>query len=369
MNANVRKQMEAIREIQFIDADTGAPLVTVDGDKAQFLLENSELIQTIVEIGGQPNPNVLVVPIGDMGYGRQLLFRKILQGFPIGRIDYRDRVTFYPLSTEEEESIARAINSRNGVGNRNAAVNRERQNAIYETMRYLVIPDEVIRQMLLVEEEEYNRPEFSTEDNIEQMLRTHIYWLFVTGQKEKLTPTELEIATEFFDKIEKEYAESMKEVSELEKEQRKRNMARHKRFMEKVRSGRYQAYNVNNNNSNQGESYAEYRHREVEEEYDFATRADSYEPPNPDTTGGMTTRQLERWLRTVYFKKAPLELNQLHLNTLFNENQRALRGRVNKPKVIYVNENNTKTRKKKNNGRNKKNQPRGAGAGNNGSAW
>ena len=51
--------MNTIKEIQFVDIDTGAPLVTIDVDNAQILLEQSELIQTLAESWNRPSKRVL----------------------------------------------------------------------------------------------------------------------------------------------------------------------------------------------------------------------------------------------------------------------------------------------------------------------
>ncbi len=116
------------------------------------------------------------------------------------------------------------------------------------------------------------------------------------------------------------------------------------------------AYNSNNN-----------RGRNATEEYEEAMDPFTYAPVHDHLTANMPMREYERWLRTVYFKKAPLELNNLHVNVLFNENRRANRNRRNRGKVIYVNNNNNGTRKRNGkNGRNNKNVKKTAGAGNNG---
>ena len=361
--------MAAINEIQFIDLDTGAPIVTISGNNAMILLENSELIQTVLEIGDQANPNVLVVPIGDMGLGRQQLFANILRGVPVGKRNRWNTVTYYPLGPEEERNIARVMNERNGgAGNRNTDLTLERGNAIFETMRYLLIPDELIQDMLIFDEDN-ERPEFTMDDEIEQMLHTHRKWLYITGQAAKLTPSELEEAKEFFDEIEEQYKRDLEELERLGKENQKRRAARFQRSTRSRRAySRHRFLNNSNNNSNNSnnDNYLNYRNEELNDEYRQATNPRIYEPPLADTTGGMTVRELERWLRTVYFKKKPLELNTLHLNTLFNENRRANRGRVNRPTVIYYNEsgrnNNNKTRKAKKNNKKKPNNG-------NGSAW
>lgn len=347
--------MNSIREIQFVNLDTGAPIFSVTGGNVQILLENSELIENIVELGGQANPNVLVVPLGDMGQGRQLLLANILKGYPVGKIGRNGRVTFYPLPPEEERNIARVVNERNGVVNRNADINLERQEAILETLRYLLIPESLIHQMILFEQERENEPIVSQEDTIEEMIEDHIKWLYTTGQKAKLTPVELEKAQAFFAGVEERYQQGQAEISTLLK-----NAARARRAQVFTR----RRYNNNNNNNN----YINHRHQEVEDEYRGYTDPDSYMPPGESLTGGMTTRQFERWLRTVYFKKAPLELNQLHLNTLYNENRRANRYRENRPRVSFYSNNAAKkpNNKKSNTKKNNKKKPNNNG---NGTAW
>lgn len=369
MNAN-------IKEIQFIDIDTGAPLITLDGDKAQVLLEQSELIQTLTEVGGQANPRVLVVPIGGFTNERRMLFVNILKGLPVGRTDMWGHIEYYPIGEKEEQNIARAVNeaatssafARINVS-RDHDNNDERKRVIYETMRYLIIPDELIKNMLVFDSVDslyssVNR-ELTEEDFIDHHLKYQVKWLFFTGQHDKLTPSELEAAQQFADDTRREYETEMKYWQKAANNAAKSRNRRGRRAIHR-RPWRYYNSNSNSNNdysSNNNINAIDHMRREIEERYSDTIDSNTYRPVKGGPIEEMTVREYERWLRTVGYKKAPLELNQFHLNTLYNENRRAEKGRVNRPRVILVN--NTNTTRKKNNKKGK-----GSGAGNsNGSAW
>ncbi len=334
-----------IEEIQFIDLETDAPLVTVKGDNAQVLLKESELLQTIInEIGGQANPRVLVVPIGKMPTDRQIIFANILRGVPVGKKDQWGEIfDMYPLGEKEERNIKRAVNATgvNSENDKHYYTNQERINILFEIMQYLLIPKDIIQNMLKFDVED-TRPERSIEDDIEQLLDTHKKYLYLLGQDQKLTPEDFEEAKAFFNEIRANYQKEMRELEDA--------WARHQ-----TRRRGY-AYNSNNN-----------RGRNATEEYEEAMDPFTYAPVHDHLTANMPMREYERWLRTVYFKKAPLELNNLHVNVLFNENRRANRNRRNRGKVVYVNNNKNGTRKTNGkNGRNNKKAKKAAGAGNNG---
>jgi hypothetical protein len=167
------------------------------------------------------------------------------------------------------------------------------------------------------------------------------------GQDQKLNLEDYEEAKSFFDRIRENYKKEMREMEEAWARRRTRR----------------RRYTYNNSNSNSNNN----RGRNATEEYEEAMDPFEYAPIHDHLTADMSMREYERWLRTVYFKKTPLELNNLHVNVLFNENRRANRNRRNRGKVIYVNNNNNGTRKRNGkNGRNNKNAKKAAGAGNNG---
>jgi hypothetical protein len=350
--------MARIREIQFVDLDTEAPLANITGDNAQVLLEESDLIETIQEVGGQANPRVLVVPIGNMSTDRQILFKNILTGVPVGKKDkwgYIEEI--YPLGEKEERNIKTFVNASN-VNKRYAGITlehmrdevteQERINVIFETMRYLMIPDETIERMLTFDIEE--EPERTVEDDIDLYLDHHAKWLYLRGMDQKLSTEEYNEAKAFFDDIRAKHEEDMKE---LEKKWSNR-MTRRRKY------GYRSMWNSNSNSNSGG--------RNIVERYEDDMDPFQYAPVEEEITGDMSVREYERWLRTVFFKKAPLEITNMHLNTLFNENRNMNRKRGNKGRVIYVNgknNNNNGTRKKtkENNKKSKKNKN------NNGSAW
>jgi hypothetical protein len=299
--------MEQIQEIQFVDLDTDAPLVTVTGDYVQVLLQESDLLKTIVEIGGQANPRVLVVPIGKMPTERQIIFANVLKGVPVGKINqWGTLIEMYPFGEKEERNIKQVVNASgpNSENTKKRMTDQERVNVIYETMRYLLIPDEIIGQMIVFDEED-TRPERDIESEIDLLLETHKKWLYLRGLDQKLTAKEHDEVKPFFDDIREKYQRNMREYERARQRQERR---------------RYRG-SWNNNDYNNYD-----REREIQELYEEGMDPYQYEPIQEDITGDMTVREYERWLRTVYFKKAPLGITNLtHLNTLFKNNQPANR--------------------------------------------
>jgi len=305
--------MEQIQEIQFVDLDTEAPLATIIGDNVQVLLQESDLLQTIVEIGGQANPSVLVVPIGKMPTDRQIIFANVLKGVPVGKTDqWGTLIEMYPLGEKEERNIKRVVNS-SSVNTENAKkhmTDQERVNVIYEIMRYLMIPDETISQMMVFDEED-TRPERNIESEIDQMLDTHKKWLYLRGLDQQLTADDYEEAKVFFDEIRDNFQQ---EMNDLERAWARRQKSRRKYGYRR---------NTWNNNSNNNDFN---RGRNIEEAYEDNMSPFQYAPVEEEITGNMSVREYERWLRNVYFKKQPLGITNLtHLNTLFKENRSANR--------------------------------------------
>lgn len=337
-----------IEEIQFVDLDTGAPIVTVKGDNAQVLLEESEFVKTFLELGdqSQANPRVLVVPIGDFPTDRREIFSKVLKGVPVGKYQ-RWRYEYYPLGAKEEKDIQKAVNAKIAAGNtrnRNDIVNDERLSVIQEVLRYLMIPDALINQMLVFDDL-YIPEKISVDDVIDGLVERHASYLYLTGQYDKLTPKEKQEQKEYFDQIENKYKENMRKLGEAEMKNRRLTRRYNRSY-----------YNSNNNN------YAEYNDaaREIQNTYDFETNKMQYIPEEPKETGGMTTTEYEKFLRTQYYKpKKPLNIStNYRLNLLFNGNSKRNRTRANERNnsaVVFYNPNKpaAKTRKRNNKNKNK----------------
>jgi hypothetical protein len=328
--------MNPIQEIQFIDLETEAPLATVKGDNAQVLLEESELIQTIQEIGGQANPKVLVVPVGKMSTDRQTIFANILKGVPVGKKDQWGSVLeIYPLGEKEERNIKRAVNATGAESENDKQhyTQQERIHVLFEVLRFLILPDDIIQNMLKFDLED-TRPERSAEDDIEQLLETHKKWLYLRGLDQKLSADDYEEAKAFFDKIRETYRQEMKELED----------AWASRLATRRMYGYTSYFNSNNNNNNNSFRSG----RNIQETYEDDMSPFQYAPVEEEITGNMSVPEYERWLRTVYFKKEPLGMtNQLHLNTLFKENGQALRrGGTRKRKVTKSKKNKKRTRAK-----------------------
>lgn len=295
-------------ELQFVDLYKNTPIVKITGDDAVFLFENSELIQTLAEVSNRPNSKVLEVPIG-LSPERQRILFKVLKRVPMGKLGYNQTMHFYSLGPENEKNFAKEVDQISGIYNKIEALDIERQNTIIETLRYLGIPDDKILRMLEFDEPGFN-PEVSEEDQIEEMLNQHKKWLYVTGQQVKLTPDELAYARSFFDELNQNY----------------------KKKMQKYNRRGWNSFNMNKLN----EIYQE--HMNVMNPIEYQPVATGYR------TKHMPVREFERWLRSVYFKKAPLDFqsNNLDLNLLYNQTRRANRNRVSKPRVIYYSNANTR---------------------------
>lgn len=331
-----------IEEIQFVDLDTDAPIATVTGDLAQILLHQSQLIQNMLEMTNQKNPRVLVVPIGDFPTDRRVLFAKVLKGFPVGKFK-NWRYEYYPLGSEEEKDIQKAVNAKIAAGNRtnrNEIVNQERYAVIHETLRYLLIPDTLIDQML--EYDDQHMPERGDlEDEIEGRVADHAVYLYLTGQEDKLTEKERGELKTHFDKVKNKYNTNMRKLQEEERRVRRPSRRRYL----------YSEYNNNNNNNY---NYFDETAREIQNTYDFETDQVRYIPEAAEVTKGMTTKEYEKFLRTQYYKpKKPLGIQtNVGMNLLFNRNSRANRTRANERNnsaVFFYNPNKPYNKTRKNN--------------------
>jgi hypothetical protein len=387
-NANRIKNAKNIKEIQFVALESNAPLFTVTGENVDFFLENSELIQTILELSkDRPSKEVLVVPIGEMPMARRLLLIDILQGKPIGRRLLDNTIEYYPLHELEERNIQNAVNRKlaeiNGeVSNvtRHNLQENERMEAILNTMRYLLIPDELIEQMLVFDEEAFPQEEKSFDEYIENLVEIYKKYLFLIGRKDLLTGKDEAELQEYYDAKRSYFAMEKDRLHDLQEEVMKK-------YYKSMRSR-----GTSSRNSNNYDEPPDRYEEELEQLYD--EERDIFDPGMhiPKGLKGYGTSKLldpvayEKYLRTDYFKpknnrRKPKGIpGEIHLNTLFNETERAKKSRWNEQNdsaVIFYNPNRpaTKTRKnnkgKKGNNKNKeKNRNQTKGRGNsNGSAF
>ncbi len=274
-------RMSYIEEIRFVDAQTNEPLVTITGDNAKFLVERSGLVQNLIEItenakknknknkpknskNVKPEDKILTIPIGEFPADRKKLFVDILSGKPVGleftadeEGDYgqqqEEGYRFYPLGPQEERNIRTAVNTETlNDATRDLKIQKERQKAIYETMRYLLLDDKDIAKILEFENiRELEGPtEISNRENeIDSLLEVHKMWLFTSGQASKLT---------------KENRNAIK--TELDKKQKN---------WEELRSNSYGNYSENS-----------------------PLDSRQYQPVEPSITASMWPKEYERWLRT-----------------------------------------------------------------------
>lgn len=329
-NIALRSRAAMTKEIQFVAAETDAPLATIQGENVQFLIENSELIKTIIEIGGQPNREVLVIPISGFPADRRVLFANILNGVPVGA-EYADgAVNYYPLPPEEERDLQVAVNARAAGANeeiREALIQQERQKVILETMQYLLLPTQLIFEMLHFDVmSTFNSN--SLNDTIEENVKTHKKWLYTTGQLARLNDKNRENLSEYFNEKKRVYNERLGRARKQHKQ--------------------HSRYRTSSNNYNNSDDYMEYLD-ELHRQYQENTEPESFMPVSRETTGRMTPAEYEKYLRTVYYKRKndSLPQQELHLNALFNENRRAEKTRANEQnnsKVIFYNP-NKRTRK------------------------
>ena len=129
-----------VESIEFYDEDTGGPIDTLRGKEANWLVYHSGLIQMLLE--NQPNARHLRVPVS-MPNDRIQTFRKIIQGFPLGTYTNKGQVIFDPLGPQEEAHIQKNMEKR-----RFLTVDNARSNTIGEILRYLMINEESMDEMV-----------------------------------------------------------------------------------------------------------------------------------------------------------------------------------------------------------------------------
>ena len=377
MNNNLKKNAKNIKEIQFVALESNAPLFTVTGPNVQFFLENSELVQNILELSkDRPNKHVLVVPIG-FPADRRTLFTNILYGKPIGKRLYNN-VEYYPLGEQEEQNIQAAVNQqlgeRNGTftnENRRDLIQKEREQVILNTMRYLLLPDELIAQMLILDEKK-PEGEFTLDEEVENLVETHKKYLFLIGRQDLLSEKDRAELQEYFEAKRKYFALEKKRLGDLQQ-------AYLDKYYKQMRS-RALMRNRNNDYNEPPDRY--------EEELD-ALRDEEREVFDPSlhlpvgmkgygTVTMLNPVEYERFLRTKYFRgrhnhrMAKGIPGELHLNTLFNENERAKKTRANEQNnstAIFYNPNRPATKTRKNNKGKKGNNKKSKSNNNNGTAF
>jgi hypothetical protein len=324
--------MARVEEIQFIAAESGALLATVKGETARFLLENSDLIKTILEIDDQESSRVLVIPISGFPTDRRILFTNILNGIPIGKVLRNEIPQYYPLPPREEQNVQRSINAKIKSGNsknHSEIQAEERLEVIFDTMRYLLIPDALIWEMLIFDSEDETPS--SINNMINSNVNVHKKWLYSTDQMAKLDERNREYLKKYFNDIRRNYDERKENVEKQHKKQ-----SRYRRYRE-------------NNNYNNSEEYLEYLDK-LYTDYRNQTEPEAFLPVNQAKTVKMTPVEYEKYLRTEHYKQKTnkgLPQQNLHLNTLFNNTRRAEKGWANEQnnsKVIFYNP-NKKTRK------------------------
>jgi len=357
-------------EIQFVAAETDAPLATVKGDNALFLIENSQLIQTLLELGeNRPSKKVLVVPISGFPTDRRELFANILNGVPVGKYldTWEHDIEYYPLGGQEEKDLQASVNARylkgkNSWKTRYKLEQEEREQVIYETMSYLLLSDEAIRQILQFDKEYYKKmmnESLTIDDHIDDLVERHKIWLYLTGKEDKLSEKDWKEQKKYFDELTQKYNSDMEDIV------RRRNRAGRHRNRYGRRVGYYYRDDLE-----EFEDIMDLIHEKYQNQTDSSTYA-----PEGDNTDSMTPVEYEKYLRAIYFKnkKNSLPLQSYNLNTLYNENERAKKKRfneVNNSAVIFYNPNKPVNRTRRNNKKNKnkgKNKTRGNN--NNGSAW
>jgi hypothetical protein len=136
--------------IEFYEEETGNPIGAVSGPAARWLIENSGLIQMLLE--NTPNVKTLSVPVS-FPSDRIQIFRKLIKGLPVGTYVQNDRYNgpikvaeFAPLGPQEEANIQANIAAGKVPNN----IQRERGRVIVEVARFLLLDDIALRQFVLL---------------------------------------------------------------------------------------------------------------------------------------------------------------------------------------------------------------------------
>jgi hypothetical protein len=297
-----------IEEIQFVNAKTNAPLITVKGDMLEFLRKRSGLVKELLELSNAKQ-RFLTLPLDAFPQDRRMTFIHMLKGLPVGKMKMDGSIQYYPLGSDEERDIASEVEKQletpyGRSAGYQALVNRERERVLVEIMQYLLLSPEDIDRFFIIDPVEYNTP--SEDDEIDNLVANHIMWLALTGQNKKLT------------NVEKNW------------------------FKKQIPTGHSEAYIANYGNSG-------------------FYNVNTYRPVSEEKTASMTPRNYERYLRTVIFKKARegLPLLNYQLNILYNNNARKTRSRANERNnsavVFYDPENKRNQTRRRNNKIKKKN--------------
>lgn len=133
--------------LNFVEAETNAPIATLAGRDANFLIQHSDLVKSLLEINA--SQRILTIPVG-MPHGRMEIFKKILRKEPVGRYVLENRrkvVKWNPLSKEEERLIVNEL----GNGLSDDLLQSERERVLHTVLHYLMLDPSVEEKFLRIE--------------------------------------------------------------------------------------------------------------------------------------------------------------------------------------------------------------------------
>ena len=132
--------------LDFLNADTGLPLVTVRGSVAKWFAENSAYIREIVGI--EPEKKGYTIHVS-LPTDRALILGKILRGEPLGvRVVEPSgipTIVWHPLGPLEEADIQAEFSDNPGE------INKERGRVIQQVLQYLMIDPDVEGEVIQIE--------------------------------------------------------------------------------------------------------------------------------------------------------------------------------------------------------------------------
>ena len=310
--------------VEFFDKETGGPIASFSGEKAAWLFEHSQLLQTLREF--EPEETRFVVPV-DFPSDRVQIFRKVLKKIPIGtehQSYWGKYYTYNTLGPMEEAAIQKNINEGRL---RQANIEDERERVIQEVLHFLML-DREAENSLMVYRQHKNKNEneqkrrnritrkrranknynlgYLNEDTIDKLIEEHKNLLYSVHRYKEPEAMRLYLSKKNSNTRNKRQQNF---EDRLVKESTRRARARQR--------GNYNNYNNYNNNWNNNQSiHGPFNNTSNTFPYEL------FENVNPIE---MTSVEFERYLRSKLRKGEELALpyqGNLRLNTFFQKNNK-----------------------------------------------